>query len=585
MKRSLQILTLIILFATGLSSCSTSPYEIEGLDMIAVQTTKDGPWSMYKPDGTILYEDEFKTQPMAVYNGFFSVEENGHYVLYRAGKKDYEAVEGCENLVSVGAMNHGVIPVVKKHERITLANEKGATVATLEPVGGKEIVKCEAAFSHDGLLWIETEDEKCGFVDTKGKMVIEPKYDDAASFSDEGYALVAKEVKDKRQFSVIDTKGEVAFKIASKYTPISYYVSFGLLPVRDENDRISFYNTKGELTKMPAKCKNISGYNDKYVVFSSDDGETFGIMTYDGEVVVRPRYESIRIIGDATFLVSKNDNYKVINAKGDEKVAFDDYKSIMWCYQYGLIGVDKSSYTFLKNDGTPINSDAEFADFSMIGAPSHKVESDYFNSKAVVNEILSMIGTNGVGNYRLGSSPGANFSEPKDYTYTSRVSLPDLKKSGFKYTITARADYSASMADYNYTWDAYYNISSYYYWNSASHLESITLTIDTQSQWGKDGSIELVKALKDKGFTLVGTTDRDNSNYKALLSKGDIAVAVSGDGNESDGKVELFLRSDAYTYNRYASSVGSSQIDAPAVEVAAPEAAPDSVVSASPAAA
>ena len=85
--------------AASLTSCSSDSLDAE---YVAVKESRSGNWSFYSPDGKMVCKDEFKSEPSAVINGYFYVQEGekGLYTLYKVGEKP-EAVKGCEGLYSI----------------------------------------------------------------------------------------------------------------------------------------------------------------------------------------------------------------------------------------------------------------------------------------------------------------------------------------------------------------------------------------------------------------------------------------------------------------------------------------------------
>lgn len=528
------LISLGALAAVGLTGCNSSgsndPYA--KVDYIPVKETEKGNWSFYAPDGKLLYPDEFKNEPSLVIEGYFSVAENDGFTLYHAGDKP-EVVGEAEGLKSVGYMSDGLIPVTFPKERISVLNTKGEKVFTVEPVKGKEIISCASGFS-EGYLRVNNEDNLEGYLNTKGEVVIQPAYYYAYDFN-EGYAVVGKrgEDGDDDKFMVIDTKGEVVFNIRSGYGRYYNQFMYGKLVVRDANDHIVFLDTKGETAfKCPSKVSSVDGYNSKYIIFCGEDSE-YGVMDFEGETIIRTKYSGIEFVGDDKFLCSTDDRVVVLDAKGEELLRFDDYESVRYLGKFGYIGVGKRIFEFLDVEGKPVKN-AEFTDLSYQAAQGYNVQSDYFNTEAVVADICSMINPKGVGDFAIGEGPGAHFSNPSNYFYRSSVDLDDLDKSGYRYSISARARFSKSMGDWDYAFNGYeYNRREY--WNPGCELQYIDISITTQTDWCNDGPAAITNGLKKEGFTLIGEAKGDD--YVAGLTKGSVIVCVTGTKGYSSSSV------------------------------------------------
>ncbi|MGN1251789.1 MAG: WG repeat-containing protein [Muribaculaceae bacterium] len=516
----------------------------DGLDLpfeyLAVQESEDGNWSFYSPDGETLFKDEFKNRPSNVVDGYFFVPEGKKelYTLYKFGGRLEPVTEGLKD---VGYMGDGLIPAVRENERISLLDGDGKVKFTLQPVGGKEITMCGDRYS-EGLLNIAADDGKAGakwgFVDTKGKVVIAPKYSTASHFK-EGLSVVCttdEPFADDAEFAIIDKKGEVVKKFKAGTSPIVYQFHSGRLALRDSNEHIIMVDKKGEtVAKLPVKAKAVSEWDSDYIVFKDEDGK-YGVMDYEGEVLVRAKYDNIQIIGSNRFLgnIEESDETKAIifDKNGDEEMRIDSYKrGVVWAAQFGLAGIDRKTTTFIDKDGKA-RKNAEFANIGGIG--SGTVISDYFNAEGVISDITALITDKGIDKYAIGENPSQTFPgrEPQDFTYKSYVDLDDLAKDGQDYRITAAIYFSAPMADWGY--DGSYNRQ--YYWNPNSFLYKAVIDIVSEN-WGVKEAEDLAKALVKKGFkNEMNATSKDI--YSAWLTKGDLGVFIN------DSRITICQNSD-----------------------------------------
>lgn len=368
MKKFIYILPVVLM---ALSSCSGDSGKslLEMTEYFPFKERYEDKWGFIGRNGEVLIENEFKNQPSPVVNGIFYVEENNGYVLYKAGKKP-EMIKGCDDLEEVGFYVDGVIPVSRKKQRITLVNKNGETVATLNPIKNKEIVKSAGIFS-EGMLAIEDEDGKVGYVNTKGEVVIQPKYEEGAPFN-EGLALVVKKGNDKWKVVAINKKGEEVFSMKESYRPLTQIFQYGYLPVRDD-DRYGFINKKGEFFRLSTKVDGLGNYNSKYFVFEEDYKS--GVMTLnpdEQEIIVKAKYDAIMALNDNKFLAYDDGDFLVLNNKGEKEFEFDDdYKDVapFLGTKFTYVAEDKNGYySLLGKDGKPINK-LEFKYFKALKEP------------------------------------------------------------------------------------------------------------------------------------------------------------------------------------------------------------------------
>ena len=108
----------------------------------------------------------------------------------------------------------------------------------------------------EGLAPVLTENERWGFIDTKGNMVIQPIYEEVGSFS-EGLAPV--KIQDK--WGYIDGKGNTVIKPI--YEAANLFTN-GIAWVR-MNGKDGFIDKKGtEFWRIEREQPNFQSYNLKY---------------------------------------------------------------------------------------------------------------------------------------------------------------------------------------------------------------------------------------------------------------------------------------------------------------------------------
>ena len=109
----------------------------------------------------------------------------------------------------------------------------------------------------------------------------------------------------------------MVFKVKDKYTNVDYKFHNGYLAVSD-NENVVLLNEKGEVALKNSRLK---GSVRNYIVDEDCtpfyDGDAWGLMSIDGEVVVRAKYQSLRYVGSGIFIAENDDKYDFLNAKGD----------------------------------------------------------------------------------------------------------------------------------------------------------------------------------------------------------------------------------------------------------------------------
>ena len=221
---------------------------------------------------------------------------------------------------------------------------------------------------------------KYGYINTKGEMVIEAKYDYANPFS-EGLALA--ELEDK--VFCLDETGKVIFSIkCSLQKP--YMFTEGLAHIK-LNGAPVFIDTQGRVVINADKLKNVSyfetGFSEGFAVFSN--GDSYGYINKKGAVVIEPQFRDARPFSDGMARVKYRfgQEFGYIDTTGNsvikpqfEYTAYDFSEGLAFVYYpgYGYSFIDKEGNIKIKlnevikhlNDGYRLSvfEDSEFESFS-----------------------------------------------------------------------------------------------------------------------------------------------------------------------------------------------------------------------------
>lgn len=541
-------MTPMMLASCGGSSDNAYSDDLKVVDYVPVRVDSNSDWSMVGPDGEFLFEDAFDSDAVvsAVVNGVFTVSEKDKVTVYTA-EKSPKVVGDLEDLKAAGVLMDGVIPVVRPQERITLCDKNGKVITTLEPVSGKEITGVES-MAHNGRIGFETEDNKKGYLDTKGEVVIAPTYDGAGSFTDAGYAIVYKNTDDKTQAFIIDKSGEIMLKL--KQNQYVQSMCGKRVMVSDDDNRMAIVNFDGESVKLPSKYTSVSNWNNDYIVVYSDNGWGVVRNNEEFEVVIKPRYENtIQLLPGGRFMVQKDDDTLVLDKEGERIYTFEELNANYLDDKWHCWVMDGNEGYFSDIDGKRIGKN-EFAYAN--GNPSvsgNYISSDYFNVDAFVSDIAEQITADAIGGYQLGSNSADYLrgENPEDYTW-SYSPRDGHTKDGYRFNITTNFISVGTLANWRYNDPySYYDYSRTYEWsNTPVESANLNATAYTSGLWKKIKP-QLIKALESKGFTV--TSDDADS------------ITMTGD------KTTLYItNSDSYGTTNIYINMTDSAADA-AVEV------------------
>lgn len=507
-------------------------------------------WSFVSRDGDLVCMDEFENCPTLVYNGFFSYENEDGYALYKIDNAKKEVVGHLSRLSSVGYMEDGKVPATIRSHRIGVFDTSGENLFEIQPINGKEIVKCNAGFS-DGMLMIFDEDGKIGYIDESGKAVIQPIYDKGASFSD-GLALVAKYSEDDYDTSyiVIDKSGKTVFKLKADQRPSDYSATpgcfdHGYLIVYD-GERDVLYDKDGEFIKFPSGIKRIVKTNGNFIVFKNEDGD-YGMANMDGEIIIPASYRAVDFLNSNTFYARDNEATFLFNRKGDVTSTLN-YKYSIPFGRFGFFVSERDDRYSLINEKGKAKGKEDFYRVNVEKLSYSKyVETDYIDIEGAAKTIADLISGNNVGPYALGSTPSIVFKSSSPRDFTSRYApytLEEIDIKGYRYYISATGEFDnnqivkATRDYYDYYDDWHYS------WNNSSRLYEVDIRISAESEWGKAGFDMVVDQLKSKEFDLV-KSGTNEYGYAAMLKKGSVSVFVNADGRGQSSNIKV-ITTDIY---------------------------------------
>lgn len=532
----------ILLVALGIAGCDKSTKLDKGfnkIDLVPVLTSEDSRWSMINDKGEIVYDAEFKNRPTAAYNGLFSVEEDGYFVVYKADSKKPVPVDAFEKIKSIGVLEEGLVPASAEDTRIALYDEKGERKYELLPVNGEEIIACSEGFK-EGKLWVNTADDKYGFYDTKGKLAIKAEYDYVTDF-DCGIALVGKkkEGSGELRYSVIDKDGKNLYDLKGEYDSVD--LDGGYVYV-SRDSRVYLYDKKGDYVKLPEKVYKVREILGDYIIFTNKEGEN-GVANVKGEILINPKYYAMLFNtggSNPTFIVKKDRGDKemlIINKNGDKEGGDIDYEAVVPAGKFGYIAKDGEHTYLLLDKDLKKKGKEEFYSISA-SVDNGIVKTDYFSYDAIANSMVAMIGNSGVRTNKFNSQASALLkNETPTYSYSNSpyVPLSDMNKEGYGYNIIVSGVFSQAPA-------RYVSGTYAYEWNPQSLFKGVVMEVHTSRIWGQKGYDAVVLALKNDGFKKDEKLTENSHGEGEVFVKGETAVLIPTATESSYGRIGVFSK-------------------------------------------
>lgn len=202
------------------------------------------------------------------------------------------------------------LAVVDKNETVIIDGIAGFGI------NNDGIINVHQVFDGVGDFW---NDGKWGYIDDKGKLIIDYQYDYAGSFTD-GLAAVVKDGK----YGFINKENKYIIEPTFKYENAFDTPSFsdGLVVIY-EKPTSTVYDTKGK--KVFEKNFHIRAYKNGYAKFIKDD--KYGFIDKKGNVVIDNKYQSVSDFNDGLALVFNN--YDMDKDTGEFEFVNKDGKKIL----------------------------------------------------------------------------------------------------------------------------------------------------------------------------------------------------------------------------------------------------------------
>ena len=177
----------------------------------------------------------------------------------------------------------------------------------------------EEALPFSDFLAPVKKDGKWGFINGEGKFIIEPRYEDAFLFSDQVAA-----VKEGGQWGFINRSGK--FLVEPKYENAAVFRQ-GLAAVQLK-DKWGFIDKAGEMV-IPARFEQVYFFQeDRCGAFA--DGK-WGFIDRKGEFVIKPKYDEVLAFSEGLAAVNLGGRregkdfqggiWKFVNPEGKEVIA------------------------------------------------------------------------------------------------------------------------------------------------------------------------------------------------------------------------------------------------------------------------
>lgn len=395
MKKIISYLFTVIVICV---SCNNR--EEQSIQYFPFQESENSLWGMISPTGEVLFNEEFKEKPTVVRDGRFMVRNtDGLWEIYTAEEKPKKI--GTEYAYAA-MFNKGIALVSERGKNVSLIDVDGKTIKVLDMIDGKPV---ESVEQYSEGYAVFKSDNYFGVIDEKGERVIRADYLKIYPCSDGKFIALNKKFEKEAKkdsaanlkFDILDIHGKTVCSISSnKYKDFGIGFKNGYLDVYIEakNEKCGgIINEKGETVVKPTtKIKKVGQIKDKYFTYNNGDG--WGLMSIDGETLIRAKYDLLFFAKDDILVAMTKKNggveeYKYVNLK-DEPIGTDTYDNAfpfsMLDGEHSIVKISSSLYSIIDVTGKQVEN---LPDMVHVGFNEGDltVESDYVDMKKLVSSL------------------------------------------------------------------------------------------------------------------------------------------------------------------------------------------------------
>lgn len=562
-------LTLCVAVGASLSSCMFFKEKKELY--LPVQMSEGGSWCFINEKGERVGTQEWEFEPTITKDGIFTARNDDGLTVYSWDGEEAKPIDSLVNLVSVGIYNEGLLAVTPQMQRIRIVDRKGEIKFMLDPINGKEVSSCANKFQ-EGLLIVTTADGKTGVVNTKGEVIVKPKYSEISNFNN-GYALAVNYNYDDYEagpsYFILDkdgnakaVKGEFGYEEGECSEVPEFQDGYVVVPgkVDYEAEDVEYtqykITTEGKVTKMKDYTWVTMLENGGQITRSyNDDKNIQEWKNAEGKTIKKISQDGAYMDAYGNYVTIKEDNNLTIyNEKDGEKLTkLTGNVSGYWSQgKFGLVVLEYDSdyadatYKLLDEQGKPIPNatyygigikeslDLSDDDYNEVGCGMNTVTSAYVDVTAAATKLAQMItdGIKGKSYYYLGESVSSILEGSNANWYSGNTRTFTIPCDTASYFLASGAGFwingtgEATQDIVAPTYQNYFEVHHYDYygrpwgWNRTrqvgvhfnpnSKVMAFDLKLHTNHASGARIREALGRRLKKEGYTLKD----ESANYE-----------------------------------------------------------------------
>lgn len=313
-----------------LSACgNTSANNSSEVTHFAYQEAENGKWGIMSVEGEVVIQPTFQGMPTPVTDDMFFVpRQDGTYELHNINEP--EKIINA-NYTDVSSFSEGKAFVTRKGENISCIDKKGNILFALS-----QDIKTAFVFLNKRSLVIN-EEEKWGYVDINGKIIIPCKYLFSTSFMN-NHAVV---VEDEENIYLIDDNGnkitavnadnkpETIFSIRDNLVAWAGDISNGVIPYVADGGFGLKNAEKNIVVPANPKYQLITSSIYGYYIYRTENG--YGVMDGTGKEIIKDKYPVIsnfNLNNNGIFTACIDDKWGILSINSEKQLCPFEYDYI-----------------------------------------------------------------------------------------------------------------------------------------------------------------------------------------------------------------------------------------------------------------
>ncbi|WP_254449339.1 WG repeat-containing protein [Anabaena sp. UHCC 0253] len=271
----------------------------------------------------------------------------------------------CYDFSEELALVSEVINSMKQEYKYSYIDKSGNTVIDFEKLGFKlynpsSFDSQPLNFSEGLTLYqmkdqdkLDRIDQKVGFIDKSGKIIIPAQFAGATKFS-EGLSLIFFKFRtnddESSTFGFIDKTGKLVIDLSSTDITLVSLFSEDLASVMNKNNRKwGFIDTTGKIVIEP-QFDLVGQFSEGLAEVEVNN--KWGFIGKSGNIVINPTFERVQKFSEGLAAVRLNDKWKFIDKNGNTVInLIDEYPEEPFSNGLARIGNKNSEYGYIDKSG------------------------------------------------------------------------------------------------------------------------------------------------------------------------------------------------------------------------------------------